>query len=231
MLNILDPDDENNENHNIINESKWDVILDKGVIDTFLFRSKSRGEKHIYTPILEKVLNNVWYLMSSLTKENNDNDNSDTSMENESLFIVISPRSKLKAIRDYSGFIKVERHQLIQQQSSMGELVSGNKNSSNKNNKNTKKKSKSSSAASAYVYVCHKNEKYNKDEHPTYKNDYRNLPTDDAICPHCGITFHDFCNGQNVLKDKEGRDGVVHWTRQWKGHCIHCKAPHHSGWT
>ena len=51
--------------------------------------------------------------------------------------------------------------------------------------------------------------------------DYRVLPEDNIRCPHCGISFLELRKGEAV----EGR-GTVYWTRQWKGHCLHCKVPH-----
>jgi hypothetical protein len=164
-----------------------DVILDKGCVDTFLFRSKNRGENHEYTNILQEVLNNIWSWMAA-----------------DGVFLVISPRSKLKAVRDFSGFSSVERH-LLTRESSKGELV-GDKNDS---------------GTPAYVYVCRKNVDYKIGETPTYTVNFRDLPEDDARCPNCGLTFQELRKGEAVE-----RRGVVFWTRQWKGHRIHCKAPH-----
>lgn len=168
----------------------WEVILDKGCLDTFLFRTRQRGENHAYTNLLQNVLDNLWSWMTD-----------------DGVYLLISPRPKLKAVRDYSGFASVERFPMTME-ASKGSLV-GNGNEKSRN--------------MGYIYVCRKNSAYIIGETAAFKANWRDLPPDDRECPHCGMTFLELRKGEAV----DGR-GVVFWTRQWKGHCIHCKAPHKS---
>jgi hypothetical protein len=160
-----------------------EVILDKGCLDTFLFRSRQRGENHVYTPIVKKVLDNIWSWMA----------------DDDGVYLLISPRSRLRAVRDFAGFASVERHSLSS--ASKADLV-GNEDKS------------------GYIYVCRKNTSYVVGETPAFSADYKDLPPDDTKCQKCGTTFIELRKGEAV----EGR-GVVFWTRQWKGHCKHCKGP------
>lgn len=56
VLNVLDEEPDE--------KLDADVILDKGCLDTFMFRSRNRGENHAYANLLEQVLDNVWRWMS-----------------------------------------------------------------------------------------------------------------------------------------------------------------------
>ena len=102
-------------------------------------------------------------------------------------------------------------------------------NNSNNNNNKTKKKKrqnnkKKNKVEKHYMYICHKNsaENYIVGVTSPFPTTYRQLPTDDAKCPHCNISFVEYRNGESV---ENGR-GIVFWTREWKNHCIHCKMPH-----
>jgi hypothetical protein len=166
----------------------WDVILDKGCLDTFLFRSRQRGENAVYTNLLQKVLDNLWRWMAD-----------------DGVYLLISPRSRIRAVRDYAGFASVERHPLGN--ASKGALVGKDKEGKPQNNP-------------GYIFVCRKNTAYVIGKTSAFTTNHRELPQDDAECPHCGMTFFEFRKAEAV----DGR-GVVFWTREWKGHCIHCKAP------
>ena len=192
VLNVLEEKGTEDSDFSYVKSKLWDVILDKGCVDTFLFRSKNRGETLACNTILEKVLKNVWSWMAP-----------------HGIFMAVSPRSKIKAIRDFSGFSRVEKIPLPK--NSKGDLV-GQKTNTSK--------------VPAYVYVCHKNQHYEIDgDMPTFKANFRDVPKDNAECPNCQMTFGELRNGEAV----EGR-GKIFWTRQWKGHCIHCKSPHQSKW-
>ncbi|KAL3931121.1 MAG: hypothetical protein SGBAC_011452 [Bacillariaceae sp.] len=159
-----------------------DIIMDKGCLDTFLFRSRNRGgNKSSYNPIIQSLLDNVWKWLSD-----------------DGVYMFISPRAKLKSVRDYSGFQSVQRYALPTVPH--GNLV-GKTNTS------------------GYVYVCRKTTSYVIGTTPAFAGmDKNTLPSDTATCLQCLTTFLDFRKGEAA----EGR-GEAFWTRLWKGHCQHCK--------
>jgi len=170
----------------------WDAILDKACLDTFLFRSRQRGESKAYSNVIQTALDNIWTLMAE-----------------KGVYMLLSPRTKLKAVRDYAGFSSVERCAVYSE--ARGSVIS-------KANKPTQKKE---AGETCYIYICRKNPDYVVGVTKPFKESFRELPGDEAQCPHCGLHFGEFRNGE----DLEGR-GVLFWTREWKNHCIHCKAPH-----
>jgi hypothetical protein len=173
----------------------WDAILDKACMDTFLFRSRSRGENKAYPSVVQSALDSIW-----------------TMMADNGVYMLLSPRTKLKAVRDFVGFSFVERRTIRSEEK--GSIMS-------------KKKHKPKERDEAcYMYVCRKNLDYVIGETKAFRENYRILPTDGDKCPNCGLLFGVFRNGE----DAEGR-GIIFWTREWKNHCIHCKAPPASNWS
>lgn len=78
-----------------ISPSSFDLILDKGCLDTFAFRSRQRGtQKGI---LVNTVLSNV---QSLLKDQNGSND--------YGAYIIFSPRRKFRPVKEYPGF-RVER--------------------------------------------------------------------------------------------------------------------------
>lgn len=190
VLNILDDPDESER-------GAWDVILDKACLDTFIFRSSQRGESKTYSTIIQKALDNIFTLLAD-----------------QGVYMLLSPRTKLKALRDYNGFSVVERRAIYSE--AKGSVIS----------KARKPPPKKEANETCYMYVCRKNLDYEVGVTKAFKGSYRDLPTDDVGCPNCGLVFGTFRNGE----DPAGR-GIVFWTREWKNHCIHCKAPHKSKWS
>ena len=160
------------------------VVLDKGCLDTFLFRSRNRGANNSYSTMLKKLLDNIWSWLTD-----------------DGVYLIISPRAKLKAVRDYAGFRTVRQHALANL--SKGDLVNEEKNPS-----------------PGYIHVCQKNPYYKIGETPAFGGvvEEKDTPSEDAKCSKCGITFAGLRKGE-VL---DGR-GTIFWIRQWKGHCQHCK--------
>jgi hypothetical protein len=173
---------------NVINPTEdqslcCNVILDKGCLDTFLFRSRNRGGNNTaYSAIVQTLLNNLW-----------------SWMKDDGVYLLVSPRAKLKAVRDYAGFRSVERHALSTM--SRGDLVGNND-------------------TPGYVYVCRKNIEYVIGESPAFTgmDKKEGVPSDTTKCPKCDIAFIDLRKGEAI----EGRSDTF-WIRQWKGHCLHCK--------
>lgn len=173
-LDVINPSDEDT--------FCCDVILDKGCLDTFLFRSRNRGtNKSSYNSIIQSLLDNVWSWLSD-----------------DGVYMFISPRAKIKSIRDYSGFQSVQRHALST--TSIGNLIGKTK-------------------CSGYVYVCRKSTTYVIGTTPAFSvMDQDTVPSDAETCSKCHICFLEFRRGEAI----EGR-GSGFWIRQWKGHRQHCK--------
>jgi SAM-dependent methyltransferase len=163
----------------------WDLIFDKGCLDTFMFRSQIRGknENHLYPIIVRTVLENVhrW-------------------LKPHGMYMLISPRSKIKAVRDFNGFSSVHRHILPKE--CMAELDG---------------KRKGDTANPVYMYICIKRNDYEIGVTPPFNCTTPEVPKDDSKCQRCGITFHNLRKGESI----EGR-GTWFWTRQWIGHLKHC---------
>jgi SAM-dependent methyltransferase len=166
----------------------WDIILDKACLDTFLFRSRQRGQRRGYTTLVQTALDNIWSWMAD-----------------DGVYLIISPRPRLKAVRDYAGFCSVEKHAL-------SSAPKGDRINDKTDNP-------------GYIYVCRKNKAYAPGKTPAFAAYYTGLPQDDAKCRHCGITFVELREGEAV----EGQ-GDDFWTREWKDHCLHCKVPHKPLW-
>jgi len=118
---------------------RFDLILDKGCLDTFLFRSKKRAGRA--EALSRTVLDNVRSMLKKRggsvgERDNNANaaaaaattNNSEvggdvanespllaaasTSPPPPSRYVVVSPRRKFKAVRDYPGFASVTKRRL-----------------------------------------------------------------------------------------------------------------------
>lgn len=98
VLNVL----EESSDH----ESAYDVIFDKGCLDTFLFRGGHKERE----PLVRKLLDNVHSWLKDGGK-----------------YIVMTPRSRIVLLRDYQGFSSVRRITLDQSSSQVviGDLEDG----------------------------------------------------------------------------------------------------------
>lgn len=85
VLDVLDPP----SSHEL--GMKYDVVLDKGCFDTFLFRSQSKKKLRLIQTLLDNIY--MW-------------------LKEGGVYIVLSPRSKIMLLRDYCGFSQVKRHVL-----------------------------------------------------------------------------------------------------------------------
>jgi hypothetical protein len=251
----------------------FDVILDKGCLDTFLFRSRTRGSgpKRDYSPLVRTVLDNVhtWLATGQDVVRHDDAENSDNGIvskrpephssdgehdSNESphdtatlsssllplplsgggVYLILSPRSKLKCVRDYRGFASVERHLLDVTQLDHGDLENGSRHRTSSNDCN----SSSSNKEGVYLYTCHKNPNYspaaiaatrggevNSNNAATesfasafsVRNaDTMTMENTTTTCPKCQLSLVDF------FKNKT-RGNKIAWTRKFQGHIHHCK--------
>lgn len=246
-------------------ENKFDLILDKGCLDTFLFRSKNRGAsgQKCYAALIQTVLDNI----QSWLKNADDNDvacpksndatcirtriepetsikscemttttqvQSDLKNDSGGVFIILSPRSKHKSLRDYCGFQTVYREQMDTSKLFIGALEAPRAidKSSNLRNKATGITNSSKNDGNVFLYCCTKNEQYLNNKSYSYRIPIDNshlstsfttlvngkLPDDNEKCPSCRITFSDYRKRKCIT----GR-GETYLYRHWTGHCQHCR--------
>ena len=168
----------------------FDIVLDKGCLDTFLFRSRTRGPRaHL---LLQTVLNHIYQCLTP---------------HHHGQYILLSPRRKLKFLRDYPGFATVTRLAL----DPLGHRGDLDGRHGQKDETLT------------YVHTCsialdHTFEPNDK-KNTTVCDEITLLPTNDSTCAQCHLTFLDFRKGESI----EGR-GAFFWYRRWNGHCQHCRA-------
>ncbi|KAL7570542.1 hypothetical protein ACA910_004314 [Epithemia clementina (nom. ined.)] len=178
VLNLTEPEE---DQHRAF-QNKFDFILDKGCLDTFLFRSRKRGQQkcqiiHHPTaksssaepaatsasphaavsysymlPLVKMVLDHVWSWLKPETGR----------------YLILTPRSKVvREVRDYPGFVSpIRRHVLDANLFLIGDLDGNAKDISERGNKKNKSKtdnndktqqqnlSSSTPAQQCYLYEC-----------------------------------------------------------------------------
>jgi SAM-dependent methyltransferase len=92
VLDALDPPLEERKQN-------FDVVMDKGCLDTFLYRS-SHGEKLVLS-----LLDNIYQMLKI-----------------DGQYLIFTPRKKIRLVRDYNGFQFVDRLQLSSYNSDVGDL-------------------------------------------------------------------------------------------------------------
>lgn len=146
-------------------QGAWDVILDKGCLDTFLFRSKQpRGGQANYGALVRTVLDNMhgWLRDSD-----------------ESVYMALSPRPKHKATRDYRGFSSVQRSAM-----DLATLRSGDiQGSTNHNNDRV------------FLYTCRKNPAYDPSVTTNAFGVEPTTVAETDTCAKCHMTFQAFRKG------------------------------------
>lgn len=193
------PDDSDNSEIFLPRQSCYDMILDKGCLDTFLFRSRKRGENKDL--LMSAVLNNIHALLR-------DPPSSTSADESGGVYTIQTPRGKFRPVQKYPGFAKVERTLLDE---TKGILVPSASPDVKQNGSLKREK--------LFLYSCYKG------DHQLIMQQQKEVPTaavvplvDTDTCPKCGLSFSDFRNGEDV----KGQ-GVKFWTRLYRGHCKHCK--------
>lgn len=172
------------------------VVLDKGCLDTFMFRSRTRGPQQPQQPghLVSTVLGHVHQCL----RENN---GSNREEGHQSRYLVLTPRRKIKWIRDYPGFARVVRYDLH------GTVSRGQLDG----------KDGDDNDVPTFLHVCTKDPSFDSGERGDIVSRTVVHPVDTDACPGCGQTFYDFRRGEAL----EGR-GSVFWYRRWNGHCQHC---------
>jgi len=113
VLNVTDPHPEL--------DGQFDLILDKGCLDTFAFRSKMRGRGQPHAQLVRIVLDNVQGWLQSGDRDTCDPEENDSS--STGLYLVVTPRPKLKIVRAYKGFLSYQRHELDLMALKLGDLI------------------------------------------------------------------------------------------------------------
>mmetsp|Transcript_12907 Transcript_12907/g.18511 ORF Transcript_12907/g.18511 Transcript_12907/m.18511 type:complete len:317 (+) Transcript_12907:158-1108(+) len=169
---------------------KYDVILDKGTCDTFLFRSKrSQKGSAAHAPLMKPLLNNIHRLLRS---------------ECNAKYIIISPRSKLKSVRDFNGFASVKRTKMSTDLRGDAVLAESNADHTHK-------------PAHVFIYECTRNDSYQPDKDEPFGDEGLSTINDETICKKCHMNFASFRGSVNIQDQ-----GAVQWTRRFKNHTIHC---------
>jgi len=192
--------------------TKYDIILDKGCLDTFLFRSQLKVQWNIMKTLLDNIHN--WL------------------KNNGGVYIILSPRSKIKPVRDYAGFKSVQRialHERNKKKVSSSSIILGDLDgkSSRKRNQmepeslnpsdsSEKSQTKKVTNDIVYMYVCVRNDDYIPG---SIRSAFR-MYTDEEYtsCPKCGKTFQEF-----IGSDIQMGQGEKKWKRCFKNHIIHCQ--------
>ena len=223
LIDILNPlyDTTNHNNDSMTRvRTKYHLILDKGCLDTFLFRSKSKlssytnDTEHQEETLMTRFFHNVHSLLM---------DDTDDDGHCNGKYILFSPRSKIKQVRDFNGFSSVQKIKLDTSSSGIafGDL-DGKRNDTDHCHH------------AVYMYICTKNSHYTIGKGDAFSSfaetnrlngccsssstKSRKPPKEDESCTKCQISFYNFRNGENMVYK-----GERYWFRRWKGHLMHCK--------
>lgn len=205
ILDVIDENPCSNKSSPIKDHyQKYDIILDKGTLDTFLFRSKrTKKGTSSHPPLLIPLLNNIHRFLSNGCN---------------ATYLIISPRSKIKSVRDFRGFKSVRRRVLDSSLIGDSVLVGSNGNCRGVTNANSGgDMTNKAPRTDVYLYECLKNDSYQPGiDEPFYSSGHDS--NDESACPNCGMKFSEF-RGRVDIRDQ----GEVIWARRWNGHRVHCK--------
>ena len=210
----------------------WDLIIDKGCLDTFLFRSRTRSTS--YPESLRTLLDKIhgWLTTESIsncvsTDDCKQHGALDVDMNQQrqqptstpSVYICITPRQKFKILRDYAGFSSVKRYPLPKTYRSKLEKKKNIKRDKEGFQSGDNDDDTIGSQNAGYMFVCSKNSSYQVGISIPFPNalNSRNTPNAENQCPNCKITFREFRN--QVMKSCD----TNRCTRKWIAHCMHCK--------
>jgi SAM-dependent methyltransferase len=175
--------------------SQFDMILDKGCLDTCLFRSKNTESW------IDIVLHNIHSWLKSP----------------DGLYTIITPRSKIKHVRDYVGF-HVTRRILNESQFGAGELEPRSGSTATNHAKDSISNTVEAVKESCqYMYSCRR-------VLVSIDVQSKHGTMSDALmqqkCSTCGVTYDSFCTTKG---SKVCSSDTKYWNRRWQGHLQHCK--------
>lgn len=202
----------------------WDLIIDKGCLDTFLFRSRQRGTQNkLYPESIRILLDNIHNWQGRPLQEESANlDDIDVSRARPGVYVCITPRPKLKAVRDYAGFSSVRRYKLPK---SYGATLESKNNDCHEDSQKdgSRNSDKDAGNSPGFMFVCTRNEDYQVGISTPFTSmnsvlGNSNPLNDEITCPRCEMTYLDFRKEGGI----ESR-GEAHCSRKWKSHIVHCK--------
>jgi len=197
VLNITEPHPELN--------GGFDVILDKGCLDTCLFRSKNKKNDLVVDTVLRHL--HAWLRppptqrsVSSSVLLSNDDDEKDSG---GGVYCLVTPRRKLPVVRDLADFA-VTRTVLP-----ACEFAGGNGSLEPRSGVQHQ-----TCSDRYYLYVCRRiDPELNNSTQTTVSEHENNFES----CHKCGLSFEDF-----LSRTKRNRT-LEYWKRHWKAHEQHCK--------
>jgi len=198
VLNITSSPTEHSSQQSPVYSCSYDLILDKGCLDTFLFRSRKRGEQKDF--LVVSVLRNIHALLREPCS---------SSQSTGGIYTIQTPRRKFRPVQDFPGFDRVER--TMMDDANAGMLVPTSSPEIKQNGVLKREH--------LYLYCCYKgtvNIQFQRQQH-TAVAPHPPLVDADA-CAKCGLLFRDLRKGEDV----HGR-GIKYWTRMFRGHARHCK--------
>jgi len=99
-------------------DRKFNVVIDKGCLDTFLFRSKKRGG--LSSALMQRILSNTCSMMR--VAEDDVDETQCGSSRRSCCYLVLSSRTRFRELRD-SPLFDVTRERLDLQEYAVGDLV------------------------------------------------------------------------------------------------------------
>jgi len=174
--------------HDMDSTQHYDVVFDKGCLDTILFRS----ENSLRMNLSARLLNNVHSLLriGGLSK-----------------YLVLSPRKKIKPLREFPGFQRVERFCVSQNP----DIIAGDLDGSHNYVVN--------SNPAVYLYVCTKDEQYCQANIVQSLSVYDFTDKSTVVCPKCKMALIQFTKGLESIASQ----GLRTCSRRWQNHILHCK--------
>ena len=177
-------------------KGSFDLVIDKGCLDTFLYRSRLRGTRK--TELIHTVLRHIYATLCPRTGR----------------YLVVSPRRKMNVFRDFPGFA-VTRYELLHHHDDVNDsLVFGDLDGSDKQQQQQQQQQQTP-PSTVYLHSGTPNPQYDPD---TPQGSTAKPPQEEDVCPNCGLDFLTFRHGEAL----DGR-GRAFWYRRWKGHCVHCR--------
>jgi SAM-dependent methyltransferase len=180
---------------------QFDMILDKGCLDTMLFRSK-KAEQWV-----TKVLHNIrsWLLRRccSTTRDGTEEAQAD------GVYCIITPRRKL--LKSIPFLLEGFHIQRIELQNSVLEDNLGPRSRLEPRSGSFKEDSQR-----LFLYHCQV-----FDTPTTTSRSVESLPNPTDICLSCQVSFQTFYENEAASHKRSRND--KYWSRHWKGHKQHCK--------
>ena len=130
------------------------------------------------------------------------------------LYTIITPRSKIKHVRDYIGF-HVTRTILNESQFGSGDLEPRSGSTTNLHQSDGTFDAVKESHQ--YMYTCRRRQIIDIPN----KTDASDVAIEQSLCTTCGVTYGSFCT---MKGSKVCASDTKYWNRRWQGHLQHCRS-------